>query len=154
MARRAKLSAEEIVARILSDEDSDEELESTADEDNDLDDIESLSMDDLESDESSNEAENNKNSEWQSWRNGMSIPTLPFTVQNVGVQISDPNVLEREIDYFQLFFSDELLMMIVTETNRYATEKLSAKQLGRRSIWNTWNNVSLAEMKAYCTLVL
>jgi hypothetical protein len=39
-------------------------------------------------------------------------------------------------DYFTLFFNEELLSKIVTETNRYVKEKISKLQPNPRSIWN------------------
>jgi hypothetical protein len=41
------------------------------------------------------------------------------------------------MDYFGLFFSDELLNNIVVETNRYARQKISKLQLSPRSIWSS-----------------
>jgi hypothetical protein len=46
------------------------------------------------------------------------------------------------MDYFSLFFSDELLNNIVVETNRYMRQKISELQLRPRSIWNSWSDVS------------
>jgi hypothetical protein len=53
------------------------------------------------------------------------------------------------MDYFSLFFSDELLNNIVVETNRYAKQKISEIQLSPRSIWSSWSDVSVPEMKAF-----
>jgi hypothetical protein len=39
------------------------------------------------------------------------------------------------MDYFRLFFNDELLNNIVTETKRYARDKIAEIQLSLRSIW-------------------
>jgi hypothetical protein len=38
------------------------------------------------------------------------------------------------MDYFSLFFNDELLNIIVVETNRYARDKISELQLSPKSI--------------------
>jgi hypothetical protein len=46
------------------------------------------------------------------------------------------------MDYFSLFFSDELVNNIVVETNRYARQKISELQLSPRSIWSRWSDVS------------
>jgi hypothetical protein len=54
--------------------------------------------------------------------------------------------------YFSLFFNDELLNNI--ETNRYARHKISKLQLGPRSIWNSWSDVSVPEMKAFIGLII
>jgi hypothetical protein len=58
------------------------------------------------------------------------------------------------MDYFSLFFNDELLYNIVIETDRYGRHKISELQLGPRSIWNSWSDVSVPEMKAYLGLII
>jgi hypothetical protein len=58
------------------------------------------------------------------------------------------------MDYFSLFFSDELLNNIVVETNRYARQKISEHQLSPRSIWSSWSDVSVPEMKAFIGLII
>jgi hypothetical protein len=50
------------------------------------------------------------------------------------------------MDYFSLFFNDELLNYIVVETNRYARHKILELQLRPRSIWSRWSDVSVPEM--------
>jgi hypothetical protein len=56
------------------------------------------------------------------------------------------------MDYLSLFFSDELLNNIVVETNRYARQTISEFQLSPRSIWSSWSDVSVPEMKAFLGL--
>jgi hypothetical protein len=58
------------------------------------------------------------------------------------------------MDYFGLFFSDELLNNIVVETNRYARQKISELQLSPRSIWSRWSDVSVPEMKTFLGLII
>jgi hypothetical protein len=77
--------------------------------------------------------------------------SYPFT-KNAGPQFNllpdaDP------MGYFSLFFNDELLNNII-ETNRYARHKISELQLDPRSIWNSWSDVSVPEMKAFIGLVI
>jgi hypothetical protein len=57
------------------------------------------------------------------------------------------------MDYFSLFFNDELLNSIV-ETNRYAKHKISELQLSLRSIWSRWSDVSVPDMKAFLGLII
>jgi hypothetical protein len=54
----------------------------------------------------------------------------------------------QPMNYFRLFFNDELLNNTVTETNRYVRHKISELQLSLRSIWNMWSDVSVPEVKA------
>ncbi|XP_065672200.1 piggyBac transposable element-derived protein 4-like [Hydra vulgaris] len=77
---------------------------------------------------------------------------LPFTVANVGPQHSIN--LTRELDFFKLFFTDELLADIVTETNRYAKSKIENNNLESHSIWHKWKNVTLEEIHAYFGTIL
>jgi hypothetical protein len=49
------------------------------------------------------------------------------------------------MDYFSLFFNDELLNSTVVEKNRYARHKISELQLSPRSIWSRWSDVSVPE---------
>jgi hypothetical protein len=55
----------------------------------------------------------------------------------------------QPMDYFRLFFNDELLNNIVIETNRYRRHKISQLQLSLRSIWSMWSDVSVLEVKAF-----
>jgi hypothetical protein len=57
------------------------------------------------------------------------------------------------MDYFSLFFNDELLNNIVVETHRYVRHKSSELQLSPRSIWSRWSDVSVPEMKAFLGLM-
>jgi hypothetical protein len=53
------------------------------------------------------------------------------------------------MDYFSLFFNDELLNIIVIEIHRYMKDKIAELQPSLRSIWNRWFDVSVPEMKAF-----
>jgi hypothetical protein len=56
--------------------------------------------------------------------------------------------------YFSLFFNHELLNNIVIETNKYARHKISEHKLGPRSIWDSWSDVTVPEMKAFIGLII
>jgi hypothetical protein len=58
------------------------------------------------------------------------------------------------MDYFRLFFNDELLNSIVMEINRYARHKVSELQLTPRSIWSMWSDVSVPEVKVFLHLII
>jgi hypothetical protein len=58
------------------------------------------------------------------------------------------------MDYFSLFFTDELLNNTVIEINRYARHKISELQLSPRSIWSRWSDVSVPKMKAFLGLII
>jgi hypothetical protein len=57
-------------------------------------------------------------------------------------------LVAQPMDYFSLFFSDELLNNIVIQTNRYARHKTAELQLSPKSIWSRWSDVSIPEVKA------
>ena len=80
---------------------------------------------------------------------------LPFTVSNPGIRLPTSGQYNNELSFFQLFFTDNIIGEIVQETNRYAREKIEkAQPLGKRSIWRTWKDANLQEMKALLGVVL
>jgi hypothetical protein len=50
------------------------------------------------------------------------------------------------MDYFSLYFNDELLNNIVIEKNRYVKHKILELQLRPWSIRSRWSDVSVSEM--------
>lgn len=94
---------------------------------------------------------------WRQWHaNDVSFEEHAFTVQNPGYQsqFARPRP-STELHYFQLFFTDSLLEVITAETNRYAAEKIGKEMpLRKHSLWNSWHNVSLDEMKAFLGIIL
>jgi hypothetical protein len=80
------------------------------------------------------------------------LNTYTFT-KNAGTQF---HILPdaEPMDYFNLFFNDELLNKNVVETNRYARHKISELQLSPRYIWSRWSDVSVPEMKAFLCLII
>lgn len=88
---------------------------------------------------------------WRKYSNNdADFQRLPFTVPTPGIQIPNNRTCIKEIDFFGKIFTDELLLQIVNETNRYAAEKLRIyAPLPRFSIWCTWKDVNLEEMKAF-----
>jgi hypothetical protein len=58
------------------------------------------------------------------------------------------------MDYFSLFFNDELLNNTVTETNRYVKHKIADFQLSMRSIRSRWSDVSAPKMKMFLGLII
>ena len=57
---------------------------------------------------------------------------------------------ESDLEFFQLFFTNELIKEITNETNRYAAEKIGAKRpFQQHSVWENWKDVSTEEMKVF-----
>lgn len=66
-----------------------------------------------------------------------------------------PPVDSRPIDYFRLFFTESLLGIFVTETNRYANQVIqSLPETSPRSRKNDWIPVSLNEMMAFIAVII
>lgn len=60
-----------------------------------------------------------------------------------------------EINYFSLFFTDHLLQEIVNETNRFAKGKIQKNTpLHRRSMWHSFEDVTLQEFKAFIGVII
>ncbi|TBU02002.1 transposase IS4, partial [Hamiltosporidium tvaerminnensis] len=55
----------------------------------------------------------------------------------------------KPLDFFKLFFTDELIEKIVTEINRYARNKITQKRLSKRSTWHSWVDVTVEEFQAF-----
>ena len=92
---------------------------------------------------------------WMKWNvNDDDFARIPFTARNPGFQVPNPRPVS-ELDYFQLFFTDALLLEITTETNRFAAEKIQKQTpLRKRSMWVSWSDVTLVEMKAFLGVIL
>lgn len=60
-----------------------------------------------------------------------------------------------EIEYFKLFFTDELLEEIVNESNRYAQDKINKmRPLSKKSMWWTWKDITVVEFKAFLGVII
>ncbi|XP_071054999.1 piggyBac transposable element-derived protein 4-like [Onthophagus taurus] len=70
----------------------------------------------------------------------------------VGPQI--PDTCTKPIDFFKLFFTDELIIQIVEQTNNYARHKIAQKRLSKRSTWHTWVDTTVEEFTAFLGVVL
>ena len=81
-------------------------------------------------------------------------PNIDFTTGSkvTGPQI--PSFCSTPLQFFQLFFTDELIRKIVSETNKYAANILATKNISKYSIWKTWRDVNEIEMKAFLGVVI
>ncbi|XP_064643576.1 piggyBac transposable element-derived protein 4-like [Lineus longissimus] len=83
---------------------------------------------------------------------GQARARFPFT-SNPGlkVNIDDP---EDPLEFFELFFNDELIDLIVTQTNLFAQQFMNDKGLGlkRRSRAKQWEDTTGDEMRVYLGL--
>ena len=84
--------------------------------------------------------------------NDVEFSHVPFLPQNVGPNVGE--IPQSELDSFQNFMSDEILMQIVKATNAYAVIYLNNKSLTSSSIWYQWKDLTLPELKAYLGIIL
>lgn len=72
-----------------------------------------------------------------------------------GISGVDPSVLDNNPLYlFELFFSDELLNEIVTQTNLYADQYINSHVLKQRSRMKKWSPVTKDELMIYFGIIL
>jgi hypothetical protein len=84
---------------------------------------------------------------------GNNKPKAYIFTKNAGPQFNlIPDA--EPMDYYDLFFNNELLNNNVIETNRCTRDKISELQLSPRSIWSGWSDVSVPEMKAILGLII
>ena len=65
-------------------------------------------------------------------------PTGPLISSNI----------KEPVDFFKLFFTDELVQKIICGTNNYA-KKLKGKMLSPNSIWRSWRDVDNEDFWAF-----
>lgn len=103
----------------------------------------------------SDSAEETEMSEWITCTESEEIPRrIPFVPgeRSAGPQVSSD--IKEPLDFFKLFFTDQLINEIVYETNNYATRKLEGKTLSSYSIWRTWHDVTIEEFWAFIALII
>ena len=102
---------------------SDEEIDN---EDSDID-VSEVEDESVENDESGSEGQGDEPVEWSNRLRNIHVDdfTLP-----VGVRFEIGNKA-REIDVFKMFFNDEILNVIVRETNHYARQKRAGQALDK-----------------------
>ncbi|KAJ4428471.1 hypothetical protein ANN_24508 [Periplaneta americana] len=104
----------------------------------------------IDRDEGEND-ENGMNTDNINWGevSGNNMKLFDFTVQNVGVdpQVSLNYADKMRIDFFLLFIDDEIIDLMVTETNRYASQKLNDPLLAPKARLRQWKDTNSDEMK-------
>ncbi|XP_070211318.1 piggyBac transposable element-derived protein 4-like [Littorina saxatilis] len=91
---------------------------------------------------------------WSSeWGEGATV-NMPFdreTVLNVGEDFPEN---PQPLDFFRLFVGDEMIDLLVEQTNDYAQRKIDAGNLKPHSRLHRWLPVTLDEMKVFLSLVI
>jgi hypothetical protein len=114
--------------------------------------VEESRANDIDDDETEDTTETG---EWREW---VSVDRQFSKFKWTQVNGFKPPVGEKSqcpLDYFKLFFSDELINEIVNESNKYAREKiLKNTPLQKRSMWYSWKDITLEELKAFFGLII
>ena len=93
--------------------------------------------------------------DWQLPSSTNYVPgAFTFDSRVSGIQQNCPITEEsKEIDYFLLFFDEELMQYIVDETNRYYQNKVSDGDVSE-STRKVWKDVSVSEMYSFLSLTM
>ena len=108
-----------------------------------------------ESDTDDNASTSSEEDDWASITENEYVPLrVNFSIgpKVTGPQISS-NIVEP-IQFFKLFFSDQLVDEIIKETNNHAKSVLESKNIAKGSIWQTWHDVNKDEFWAFIGLIL
>lgn len=96
-------------------------------------------------------------SKWRKWSNNdVSFPEFLYPMGGSSGFKPPPGFdMHSEMQYFQLFFTDELFNELVKETNINAHDKIQKNTpLTQYSAWHSWEDVTLPEMKAFIGVVM
>lgn len=92
---------------------------------------------------------------WREWNENDDLFTEHNYSLDSGYKPPAGDKPENEIEFFQLFFTDQLLEEIIKETNRFAKEKIAANTpLQKKSVWWSWQDITLTEFKAFIGVVI
>ena len=95
---------------------------------------------------------NNPENEVSKWTNELNVvPKIKFT-GTPGLKIQMNSM--QPIDFFKLFLTDDLINMMVTETNQYANQEISKHRPIRSSHLNLWKPVDHQEMCQFLGILL
>ncbi|XP_015436661.1 PREDICTED: piggyBac transposable element-derived protein 4-like [Dufourea novaeangliae] len=108
-----------------------------------------------ESDIESDAVEGASNSTWVLCEDYNEVPpNVPFIPgQNITATRIASNT-QQPIDFFKLFFTNDLVKEIIQETNLYAKRRLEGKTLSANSIWRSWRDVTLEEFWAFLAVII
>ena len=144
-----RISDEDLVSRII---DASNHASSFEDSDRESfnDEAYLLNATALDSDNDAEDVQNGK--QWS--LNGRRRIRLPFTI-NSGIKVEIKNPLDP-LEVFEIFFNDDLINTIVTETNRYSSQFLEENfsQLKARSLSKEWVETDHDEIRVFLALIL
>lgn len=79
-------------------------------------------------------------------------PPVPFS-GNPGITVNIANNASI-LNYFELFFDDQILRMIVQETNRYAQQYIHKTVCKKGSRWKKWTETNVEELRLFFAVLL
>ncbi|GFW14939.1 piggyBac transposable element-derived protein 4 [Trichonephila clavipes] len=79
-------------------------------------------------------------------------PPVPFR-GNPGITVNIANNASI-LNYFELFFNDQILRMIVQETNRYAEQYIHKTVCKEGSRWKKWTETNVEELRLFFAVLL
>lgn len=84
-----------------------------------------------------------------------SPPTLDFDTSSSGIQPECPILDDSpELDYYLMFFDNNVMEIIRDETNRYHQQKMRDTVLGRTSVRRKWKDTTVEELYVFLALSL
>lgn len=93
--------------------------------------------------------------EWRDVTEELDIPDrIHFSVSPKVIGPQVPTNIVQPIQYFKLFFTNELVNEIIKETNNYAENVLKNKEISSNSIWQTWRVVEEDEFWAFIGVIV
>ena len=93
--------------------------------------------------------------EWRDVTEELDIPDrIHFSVSPKVIGPQVPTDIVQPIQYFKLFFTNELVNEIIKETNNYAENVLKNKEISSNSIWETWRAVEEDEFWAFIGIII
>lgn len=91
------------------------------------------------------------------WRpvDGTSLKHFPFTVENTGIKVELFGMIDKAPrDFFNLFVNEEIIALMVTETNRYARQTIGKSNLQPQSRLHKWTDTTSREMKSFLGILI
>ena len=96
---------------------------------------------------------NYQENEFSNWTNEPSVVTKIKFTGTPGLKIQMNSM--QPIDFFKLFLTDDLINMMVTETNQYASQEINKHHpLRRSSCLNLWKPVDHQEISEFLDILL
>ena len=109
-------------------------------------------------DSSSSDEENTVGNDMSlTWRkvDGRSLKNISFGVENSGIKNEYFDMYDKKpLDFFELFVNNDIIELIVEETNRYVHQKLNKGGLLPKARLCKWVNTNNDEVKIFLALLI